>query len=152
MRKILFLLGILFFALLLKSNGVFAFEQCSSLSDPNCQNNPLFQGEQSIPNGSVAPPSSGSSDFGLGTTTAKLPIAKSTLPTYLGKIINTVVAVLGSILVALIIYGGVLYMTAAGNEKRVETAKTVLTYAIIGIVIVFAAYIISKLVLMAVGG
>ena len=153
MRKLLFLLSILLLALFLKTGSVLAYERCSSISDPDCQNNPIFQGEQSIdPNAGISPPSPPSTDFGIGTTTANLPIAKSTVPTYIGQIINVVVAILGSILVALVIYGGVLYMTAAGNEKRVETGKTVLTYAVIGITIVFAAYIISRLVLTAVGG
>lgn len=151
MHKLIISIFVAILLLFFGTNPVLAYEQCSSISDPNCQNNPIFQGEQSIdPNTGISAPASG--NFGLDTTATNLPVAKSTLPTYLGKIINTVVAVLGSVLVALFIYGGVLYMTAAGNEKRVETAKTVLTYAVIGITIVFAAYIISKLVLTAIGG
>ena len=90
------------------------------------------------------------SDYGL-TEAQKIPgIAKGTIPQYVGGIINAVVGILGVILVALIIYGGVLYMTSAGSEEQTKTAKNVLTYAIIGIVIIFAAYLIAKFVLQAV--
>ena len=93
-----------------------------------------------------------SGDYGLSYAQGIQGLAKGDIPTYVGGILNVVMGILGSILVALIIYSGVLYMTAAGNEKRVETAKTVLTYAIIGIVIVFASYVISQLVISAVTG
>lgn len=78
-------------------------------------------------------------------------LAKGTIPEYVGGIINAVVGILGVILVALIIYGGVMYMTSAGSEEKIKSAKNILTYAIIGVVIVFASYIIAKFVLQAVG-
>jgi RsiW-degrading membrane proteinase PrsW (M82 family) len=47
----------------------------------------------------------------------------------------------------LIIYGGILWMTAAGNEEKVKKAKELITEALIGLVIVLAAYAISYFVL-----
>lgn len=88
--------------------------------------------------------------YGLEKAQGIQGIAKGTIPEYVGGIINAVVGILGVVLVALIIYGGVLYMTSAGNEERTKTAKHVLTYAIVGIVIVFASYVIAKFVLTAV--
>lgn len=49
---------------------------------------------------------------------------------------NLVWPILGVIAVFAIIYGGYLYMTAAGNPEQVDKAKKVLFYAIIGIVVV----------------
>lgn len=48
---------------------------------------------------------------------------------------NLVWPILGVIAVFAIIYGGYLYMTAAGNPEQVDKAKKVLIYAIIGIVV-----------------
>ncbi|MEW6408022.1 MAG: Mbov_0395 family pilin-like conjugal transfer protein [Patescibacteria group bacterium] len=87
--------------------------------------------------------------YGLEKAEGITGIAKGTIPEYVGGIINAVVGILGVILVVLIIYGGVMYMTSAGSEEKTKSARNILTYAIIGVVIVFASYIISKFVLSA---
>lgn len=88
--------------------------------------------------------------FGLSKvkdTTLQLP--SDSPANFVGRVIKWVLAVLGVILIAVIVYGGTLYMTAAGNEDRTKTAKTVLTYAIIGLVVVAAAYMLSDYVIKA---
>jgi hypothetical protein len=61
-------------------------------------------------------------------------------------IIKGILGLTASISVALIIYAGFLYLTSRGDESQVEKAKNLLTAAIIGAVIVFAAYSISYFV------
>lgn len=90
--------------------------------------------------------------FGLEKAQQVPGIAKSSIPVFVGNIIKWVIGILGIILVGLIIYGGFVYMTSAGNEERVQLAKRILTYAIIGIVIIAAAFIITELVLNALLG
>lgn len=68
---------------------------------------------------------------------------------FIAKVVNYVMGFVGVILIVVIIYGGFLYMTSRGNEKQTESAKNVLTYAIVGIVIIFASYIIARLVISA---
>lgn len=68
---------------------------------------------------------------------------KKDLVASIGSVINTVLALLGVILVVLIIYGGFLWMTAGGNEEQIKKAKKFLSNAIIGLVIVLAAYSIT---------
>ncbi len=46
----------------------------------------------------------------------------------------------------LVIYAGILWMTARGNEQQVERAKTLLVQSIIGLVIVFSAYAITRFI------
>jgi hypothetical protein len=53
---------------------------------------------------------------------------------------------LGLVAVIMIIYGGVTWMTAAGNEERVKKAKQILTYAVIGLSIVLLAWIMVTFV------
>jgi len=68
---------------------------------------------------------------------------------FIARIVSYALGFIGIILIVMIIYGGFLYMTGGGNEKQTETAKSVLTYAIIGVVVIFAAYIIARVVISA---
>ena len=64
-----------------------------------------------------------------------------------GSIISVVIGLLGVIFLILTIYGGFLWMTAAGNEKQVEKAKNIISRAAIGVVIVLAAYAVTYFIL-----
>lgn len=63
------------------------------------------------------------------------------------KIINIISIIVGIIAVIMIIYAGFRYITSAGNQESVQTAKKTLIYAIIGLVIVALAQIIVQFVL-----
>lgn len=68
-------------------------------------------------------------------------------------IINYVLGFLGLIAVAMVIYGGISYVTAAGEQSKVDNAKKVILYAIVGLIIVILSYAIVSTVLSAtVGG
>lgn len=67
----------------------------------------------------------------------------------LGTIIQYLLSFLGVIFMVLLIYGGVLWMTARGNDQQVEKAKGTIVQAIIGLVVVVAAYSISILAINA---
>ena len=62
------------------------------------------------------------------------------------KIIRILLSTLALIFIILIIYGGVRWMTSAGNAEGIESAKKIMSAAIIGIIIVFLAYAITALV------
>lgn len=66
-----------------------------------------------------------------------------TLESYISRIITIIISALGVIFLALIIYAGITWMTAQGNEEKVRKAKELLTESIIGLIIVLAAYAIS---------
>jgi TRAP-type C4-dicarboxylate transport system permease small subunit len=63
-----------------------------------------------------------------------------------GAIIGTFLSLLGVIFLCLIIYGGYLWMTSAGNEQKVMRAKEVLKQAIIGMIVIMSAYSITYFV------
>ena len=69
------------------------------------------------------------------------------LPTIVGRLINAALSLLGVILLAYILYGGFLWMTAGGEEKGVLAAKSYIKNAVIGLVIIVSAYAISTFVL-----
>ncbi len=62
-------------------------------------------------------------------------------------IIKTILAFLGIIFVILIIYAGFLWMTAAGNDEKISKSKKIMASAVIGLAIVFSAYIITVFVI-----
>jgi hypothetical protein len=63
-----------------------------------------------------------------------------------GRVLGQVISFVGIIFFILMLYAGFLWMTAAGDEKKIEQAKQILLAAIIGLVIVGAAYAITKFV------
>lgn len=70
----------------------------------------------------------------------------------IGGYLNAAFGLLGVILVVLVIYAGFLWMTASGNADQVKKAKGILINAVIGIIIIMAAYAITDFVLKAVIG
>ncbi|MDD5031687.1 MAG: Ig-like domain-containing protein [Patescibacteria group bacterium] len=63
------------------------------------------------------------------------------------NVIRIALGFLGIIAVGLIIYAGWLYMTAAGEEDKIEKAKKILTGAVIGLIIILSAFAIASFVL-----
>jgi len=68
------------------------------------------------------------------------------LPKLIGKYINIFLSILGVLFVILIVYGGYSWMTAYGNEQKLTKAKDTIINAVIGLIIVLAAYTISSFV------
>lgn len=69
------------------------------------------------------------------------------LPVLVGEYINIFLGLLGIILVILLVYGGYLWMTSMGSQEKTTKAKTLITDAVIGLIIVLAAYAISNFVI-----
>ena len=65
---------------------------------------------------------------------------------YVGVITRTALSLLGIIFLLLMVYGGYLWMTDRGNTDQVEKAKKLISAAIIGLIIVVGAYVISYFV------
>lgn len=68
------------------------------------------------------------------------------------RIVNFFLLFLGLVAVIMIIYGGILYVTAAGQQDKVDTAKNVILYAIVGIVIIMLSFAIVNTILKAGSG
>jgi len=68
-------------------------------------------------------------------------------PTSMAQLVATIISaflgLLGIIFVILIIYAGYNWMTASGDEEKVNKAKATLTQAVIGLIIIIAAYSIT---------
>ena len=63
------------------------------------------------------------------------------------SVINVALGFLGIIAVALILYAGFLWMTAAGNDDKITEARKLLVAGVIGLIIILAAFAIANFVL-----
>lgn len=67
-------------------------------------------------------------------------------------IVNFFLTFLGLIAVVMIIYGGFLYVSAAGNQEKIESAKKIIMYAVIGIIVILLSFAIVNTILTAGSG
>lgn len=75
---------------------------------------------------------------GLGTKDVRETVA---------SIINVALGLLGIVAVVIVLAGGFTWMTAAGIEEKVDTAKKMIFSGIIGLAIILSAYAIAKFVI-----
>lgn len=67
--------------------------------------------------------------------------------TFAGQITGVLLSFVGVIFFVLAMYGGIMWMTARGNEERIKKAQELLKSAVMGLVIVFLAYSVTNFVL-----
>ncbi|MBT5016069.1 hypothetical protein HN748_05800 [Candidatus Peregrinibacteria bacterium] len=66
-------------------------------------------------------------------------------------IVNFFLYFLGFLATVMIIYGGILYVTSAGNDENVQKAKKILMYAIVGIIVILLSFAIVNTVIGGAG-
>jgi hypothetical protein len=67
-------------------------------------------------------------------------VRSESLGTQIGGIIKGVLGLLGILLLLMFIYGGFVWMTAAGNTEKVQLANKIINSAIIGLIVIFLSY------------
>ena len=76
------------------------------------------------------------------------PLGENATPQVLiGRVINAVLGVVGSLALLMFIYGGLVWMTASGNSEKVEKGKSILMWATIGLVVIFSSYSLINFIL-----
>ena len=71
---------------------------------------------------------------------------KGDIPAVVGFVLGQATVYLGIIFFLLIVYAGLIWMTASGNESKIEKAKGILIAAAGGLVVVLSAYAIVRFV------
>jgi hypothetical protein len=66
--------------------------------------------------------------------------------TWIGNLVNLMIGLAALICVIVLIASGYTYITAAGDETKIEKATKSLTYAIVGLVICFISVILVQFV------
>lgn len=73
--------------------------------------------------------------------------ASGTVVSVIGLIIKLALFVAGALAVLFVVIGGVLYLTAGGNDEQATKAKKTITNALIGIVIIILSYVLVNVVI-----
>lgn len=65
---------------------------------------------------------------------------------YGGRLAKFFVSGLGALTVLMVVYGGLQWVVAAGNQEKITKAKQTLTYAFVGLMIVMCSYIVINFI------
>ena len=75
------------------------------------------------------------------------PLKEVSIPILFGRAITIVLRVLGSLDLIIFMYGGILWMTAAGNDEHVKKALSTIVWGAMGIFVIFASYAMVQFIL-----
>ena len=73
---------------------------------------------------------------GVGTSLSLLQIASNVL--------SFLLTIIGILAIIMLVIGGIIYLTAAGNEDQIDRGKKIVKYSIIGILIALASLVLVK--------
>ncbi|MFA4831110.1 MAG: hypothetical protein WC862_03535 [Patescibacteria group bacterium] len=94
-------------------------------------------------------------DYGLSETATAaglIPKYQGSMMVLAGNVIGAGLSMIGVLFFVLMVYAGILWMTARGNEEHTKKALNTIIAASIGMVIVLASYAITSFVLKSVEG
>jgi len=75
------------------------------------------------------------------------PLSVSTPQALIGKVIESILGVVGSIALLMFVFGGLTWMLSAGSPEKVKKGRDIIIWAAIGLVIIFLAYALVRFVL-----
>lgn len=83
-----------------------------------------------------------------GSVALPMPLGKVYDPQQLiGMIIRGALGLAGAVALVMFVYGGIVWLTAAGNQDRASEAKKTLTWAAIGLIAIFSSYAIANFII-----
>jgi len=58
----------------------------------------------------------------------------------IGRIINTVLGLVGSIALLMFVYGGLVWLTSGGASDKIKKGREIFTWSAIGLLVIFTSY------------
>ncbi|MCX6745536.1 MAG: pilin [Candidatus Parcubacteria bacterium] len=80
------------------------------------------------------------------TTAGEAGLTKTSTSDIVASVIKIVLSITGALFVILFIYGGFVWLTSTGNPEKIGKAKKAVSFAVVGALIVVAAYSITTYV------
>ena len=77
--------------------------------------------------------------------------AETLLAQEVGKYINLALGFVGVVLLIIVIYGGMIWLTAGGKPENADNAKKIIISACIGLVVTMLAYQVTHFVILRIG-
>lgn len=100
----------------------------------------------SIPNSVFAKRTISDANTFLEKTVAPTGVSTQDLNTRVANIIKGALRLVGVIFLVLMVYGGFTWMTARGEDAKIDQAKETISAAIIGLILIVGAYAITNFV------
>lgn len=86
------------------------------------------------------------------TVTLPNPIGVDDPRIIVGNVIRLILGLVGSLALIFFIYGGLMWMTSAGNSDQVTKGRDTLVWATLGLIVIFASYTGVAFILQSLGG
>ena len=88
----------------------------------------------------------------VDTTSTTAPVLVNPLGTtdvrfIFARVISGALSIVGSFALLMFVYGGVLWLTSRGETKAIQKGKDTLTWATLGLVIIFSSYVVVNALL-----
>jgi hypothetical protein len=104
---------------------------------------------------STTPPAQGQAGSKMSTSAPvgmPTPLAGISLQKLAGRIVNYMLGIAGAIGLLMFVYGGIVWMTASGNQDKIAEAKKTIVWSVLGLVSLFSSYILVKFIMDTVVG
>ena len=128
---------------------------CVTLNNTYCNGSPrAVGGEESAAGGQggqASGESTGCEPGRNGQEVCKLtnPIASTEVSQIVSTVIKAMLGIIGGLTLLMFVYGGFTWIFSFGNSDKVKKGQQIFVYAVIGLVIVFTAYILVGFLLDA---
>ncbi|MBN2854518.1 hypothetical protein JXK06_03250 [Patescibacteria group bacterium] len=99
-------------------------------------------GTNTLPSGTGSNPTTASNDLSLSN-----PLGASSVNELIGRVINSVMGIVGSLALLMFVYGGLTWMTSSGSQDKVKKGKDILLWSAIGLIVIFGAYGLTKFII-----
>jgi len=70
----------------------------------------------------------------------------------IGNVIRVILGLVGSLALAVFVHGGFNWVTSAGNEEKIKKGKDMITWASLGLGVVFLSYVLVRFIIEALTG
>lgn len=87
-----------------------------------------------------------------GPVKLKNPLGVETAPQLIRNLISQAVGIVGALALLIFIYGGLRWLTSAGEPAKIQAGKDAMKWAAIGLVVIFTSYALVTFVFKALTG
>jgi Fe2+ transport system protein B len=77
------------------------------------------------------------------------PLPVEDINVLVANVIKAILGIIGVAALIMFIYGGILWMTSAGNQERIRQGRETLVWAAVGLAVIFSSYALVNLLLQA---
>jgi len=77
------------------------------------------------------------------------PLKTNSPQVLIGRIINSILGIIGSLALVMFIFGGLTWMTSSGSPEKVKKGRDTILWSAIGLIIIFAAYAAVRFLLVS---